>query len=77
MMRSDMAPSNSLKDLEEQFIQNARAYAELKSSSVPLPHEEFEPYLSQYTQFDSTLSEALATNVQDLDIPSGGGEYNQ
>lgn len=55
---------------EEQFIQNARAYAEMRSVPLPQPNEDFEPYLSQYSEYDSVLSESMSSDVQELGISS-------
>lgn len=35
--------------------------------TTPLPHEDFEPYLSQFTEYDSLLEQGLS-NIQELDI---------
>lgn len=70
---------SNTRNFEEQFIQNARAYAEMRSVPIPHPQEDFGPYLSQYSEYDSVLSESIANNVQDLEIAPGydDGTYDQ
>uniref|UniRef100_A0A060T3Y6 ARAD1C37444p n=1 Tax=Blastobotrys adeninivorans TaxID=409370 RepID=A0A060T3Y6_BLAAD len=55
------------KNFEDQFIQNARAYAEMKP--MPMPHEDLGPYLNQYSEYDTMLQDSLTSSIQDLDIP--------
>lgn len=38
--------------------------------AVPMPHEDFEQYFTQYNEIDNLFNETL-TGLQDLDVPSG------
>lgn len=50
-------------------------------NSTPLPHQDFEPYLSQYSEYDSILDQGLSNTIHDLDIQpslsSGNGYYSE
>ncbi|CAN6609463.1 hypothetical protein TRVA0_004S01222 [Trichomonascus vanleenenianus] len=65
----DSASSTPTKSFEDMFIQNAKAYAEMKP--VPQAHEDYEPYLSHYTEYDSMVPES-SSHIQDLYIPPIG-----
>jgi hypothetical protein len=51
------------RNFEELFAHTAGAH----TARTPLPHEDFEPYFSQYSEYDSVLGESLSS-MQDLDI---------
>lgn len=42
----------------------------LTVKAVPMPHEDFEQYFTEYNEIDNLFNETL-TGLQDLDVPSG------